>query len=231
MADYFPRSDSQLALWASSFSNNVAAAPADLGFTPADAAAIADAVEAYVAAHAATQARQTRTQLDVLGKNQARKTMIALLRRHVRLLRANSSLPPERLADLGLPALRAARAGVPGPATRPILQVLTDAPLRHRVRYSDAAAIDRRDGAGARAGAGAGKPAGVVGLQLFCHVGENPPADPLDARFVRLVTRQGQAVDFKPAQMGQSAFYYGRWQTATGDTGPWSQVARMTVAG
>jgi hypothetical protein len=76
-----------------------------------------------------------------------------------------------------------------------------------------------------------GKPRHVIGLQLFCHVGDVAPADPLDARFERFVTRQTYTVEFQPQQVGKKAFYYARWQIATGDTGPWSAVASMTVAG
>jgi hypothetical protein len=37
-------------------------------------------------------------------------------------------------------------------------------------------------------------------------------------------------VDFKANQVGQTD-YYARWQTATGETGPWSAVLKMTVVG
>ena len=75
------------------------------------------------------------------------------------------------------------------------------------------------------------KPAGAIGLQLFVHVGDTPPEDPADARFLRFISRTPHAVDFKAEQVGKTAFYYARWQTATGETGPWSPVLRMTVAG
>jgi hypothetical protein len=78
---------------------------------------------------------------------------------------------------------------------------------------------------------GKAKPAGAIGLQVFCHVGDNPPPDPADARFLRFLSRQPYAVDFKASQIGQTAHYYARWQTATGETGPWSAALKMTVAG
>lgn len=219
MADYLPQDNALLAGWARAFNSNIAAAPAEYGLKEDDAAAIGNAVEAFLQAYAAARTRQTRTQLDVLARNQAKKVMIKTVRQYVRRIKADATVPVERKADLHLRQPGAIRAAVPPPVTRPVLHALPDAPLRHRMRYQDVLSQRR------------GKPQGVVGLQLFCHVGEREPEDPLAARFVRLVTRQMHPVDFTPQQKGQTAFYYGRWQTATGETGPWSQIVSLTVGG
>ena len=97
-------------------------------------------------------------------------------------------------------------------------------PLRHVLRFTDA-------GGRADAEEGPARPANAVGLQLFCHVGDAAPADPLEARFERFVSKRSHVVEFRHSQIGRTAFYFARWQTPTGETGPWSAVARMSIAG
>lgn len=220
MADYLPRNAGLLLEWASNFARRIAEAPAEYGLDAAAAGILTTAVQAYGDAYALATSPPTRTKAAVAGKDQAQEAMIQVIRRYARLIKADPEIDSELKTGLGLLSDGSARVAVPGPTSAPMLHIAADAPLRHLVRYSDSAHPNRR-----------GKPADVIGLQLFCHVGTQPPADPLDARFVRFITRQFHAVDFRPEQLGQRAHYYARWQTATGETGPWSKAASMTVAG
>jgi hypothetical protein len=137
------------------------------------------------------------------------------------LARARPDAAPDKLkVGLGIRPETGQRTPIAAPSSRPIVQILGSTPLRHELFFADAENPDRP-----------GKPRHVIGLQLFCHVSDAAPGDPLDARFERFVTRQTYTVEFKPQQVGKKAFYYARWQIATGDTGPWSAVASMTVAG
>jgi hypothetical protein len=220
MRDYIPRNAGLLSDWVRNFADQIEEDPARYGLDAAAAKVVRKAVEAYVGAYTLAVSPQTRTKAAIAEKDQAQKAVIQVIRRYARQIKANPDIDPELKTNLGLPRSGSERGSVPAPTSIPVLQITLDAPLRHLVRYTDSVNALRR-----------GKPADVIGLQLFCHVGQQPPADPLDARFVRFVTRQFHAVDFKPEQLGQRAFYYARWQTRTGETGPWSKVASMTVAG
>jgi hypothetical protein len=206
--------------WSRHFAQTIAAAPTAYGLEKRDADALVAACQEYADAYTLAVAPATRTKASIAEKDRSRKAMLQVLRRYARLIKANPAVSDERKVILQLTASSQPWKRGDAPATRPILQVVSAIPLRHVLRCTDSANAE-----------GSAKPAGVTGMQLFCHVGSEAPADPLDARFERFVTRSQHVVEFKPAQVGKTAFYFARWQNATGETGPWSQVARMTVAG
>jgi hypothetical protein len=221
MSDYVPKHEGELETWAQRFANNIAAAPADYGVTAEVSAAISQAVERYVQALAIARNKATRTKANVAVKNAAKAAMLKVLRSAAQQIRANAAV--SSTLKLGLQIKQAGRAAGTAPSltARPLLRLAAVEPLRHVIGYGHTEAIGRS------------KPAGAIGLQLFLHVGEvdAAPAGPEDARFLRFISRQPYTVDFKADQIGKTAFYFARWQTMTGDTGPWSAVLKMTVAG
>ena len=178
--------------------------------------AIRAAVDAYVEALAAT-APETRTKSRTLLKNRAKAAMLQPLRTAARQIKNNPAISDADKANLGIKPAGRVQGPTPKLLVRPFLLFRAVLPLRHVLGYAIVEV------------GGRSKPAGAIGLQLFCHVGDAPPKGPGEARFLRFISKQPYAVDFKAEQVGQTAHYYARWQTLTGETGPWSQVLRMTV--
>lgn len=226
MVDYLPQTDGGLAQWAGNFAALISADPGRFGVTAQDAQAIAQAVQAYLSAYTTAVEPITRTKVKVLVKNKARKAMVAVVRRYAGLIKANPAVSGPSKADLGLgrERLGQGRTRVSAPSTRPMLSLYDIQPHCHVLRYLDTGDTDGNN-------RGGGKPAGVLGLQLFCHVGDTPPMDPQDARFERFVTRQPVRVEFKPEQVGKRVHYFARWQNAKGETGPWSLPTTAVVWG
>jgi hypothetical protein len=228
MADYLPYEAGELLTWAENFASRIAADPAGHGLKASDAAAITAAVGAYAQAYALAFAPATRTKSAVHGKDQARIAMLKVIRPYAQLIKASPAVAGSAKVNLGLTRPRAGAGGrrrIGTPEGRPYINIVGVQPLRHVLHFTNAGKGE--DGVSDRLA----RPQDAVGLQLFCHVGSDEPKDPLDARFVRFVSRSRHTVEFKPEQKGLTAFYFARWQTATGETGPWSIVASMTVAG
>lgn len=220
MPDYLPRSEGALHSWVTSFSENIAANPEGYGLDDADAQTIVEVVQAYEEAYTRATTPLTRTQPALVARNGARSNMLQVVRRYARAIRANAAVSDTTRAKLGLGAEGKARMRVPAPTTHPMVRIVAIAHCSHELRCSD---MDNPDGSW--------KPAGAIGMQLFCHVGESAPPDPLDARFERFVTRPRQVVHFKPEQIGKTAFYMARWQTARGEAGPWGALASRMISG
>ena len=91
-------------------------------------------------------------------------------------------------------------------------------PLTHTLRMSDSLSPDKR-----------GKPAGVVGAQVFVQVGLEAGVDPAQATFQRFVSRVPQQIGFGAGDRGKMATYSARWQTSTGLVGLFSTAVTMAI--
>lgn len=150
-------------------------------------------------------------------------TLTAILRGYAMQIKRNRAVSNAAKINLGIGVYDFAATPVTAPTTFPLINIIAATPRQHEIRFADSDTPDKKT-----------KPAGALGLQFFCAVGDagaGAPADPLASRFQAFVTRQPYRMDFAAADVGKTAYYFARWQTATGLVGPWSQVASMTVAG
>jgi hypothetical protein len=219
MRGYIPRRDTALLAFARTFAEGVANRPGAFGLMASDAAALEAAVGAYAAALARCQDVSTRTKVALAAKDAARSALLPVIRFYAQQIKANGGVSDAAKVAIGVPVKDAVRTRVSAPATQPRLTVQGAAPLRHVIRFHDAAAPLAR-----------AKPPAAMALLLFQHVGSSPPAAPEQARFVGFVTRQPFAVALAAADVGKTAYYYGKWVTSTGLEGPWSAPVSSTVA-
>jgi hypothetical protein len=226
MADYLPKTEKDLRDWALSFSGLITANPSTYGLMASDAAAIANVVNAFDAALTRATDRNTKTQGAVAAKDSAKAAMVAVLRRYAQVIKMNAGVTNEEKTDLGLTIDDTQPSPIPAPSTQPICSIIGATPMQHTLRFADAATPTKR-----------AKPEGVLGLELYYYIGDNPPVSP-DApqpaggttKFYGLATRPLLAVNLNPADKGKTATYYCRWITRTGLVGPWSTPVSMTVA-
>jgi hypothetical protein len=215
---YIPSRDAELGQWAANFSTLMSASPGMYGLLAGDAATIATYVGAFTSALAVVNNPATKTRATVAGKDGARAAMLDIVRGYAMQVRNNQGVSNADKLALGLTLPDRTPTVVPAPVTVPLLNVLAATPGEHTLRYSDAAAPDRR-----------GKPAGSVALQLFAAVGVSNVQDPAEARFYAVVTRQPYAVRYPRSENGRVATYFARWQNRKGDVGPWSNPISFTV--
>jgi hypothetical protein len=220
MSNYLPSKESELKVFAANFAALVTATPVTYGLVAGDATQISAAATDFATKYDLAFNPATRTAATIDAKNTAKNTLTAILRGYAMQIKSNRAVTDAAKINLGIGVYDFSPTPVPAPATFPLINIVAATPRQHEIRFADSATPDKKS-----------KPTGALGLQFFCSVGEVPPADPLTSRFQAFVTKQPYMMDFEAADVGKTAFYYARWQTRTGQVGPWSQVASMTVAG
>jgi hypothetical protein len=227
MSDYLPNKDADLMVFGNAFASKVTAAPATYGLVANDATAISAAAADFAAKYATAADEATRTAAAIVAKDAARLTLIAILRAYAMMIKPNRAVSDEAKTDLGIGIYDFNRAPVAAPETRPQINIVAVDLLRHKLLITDSTTPNKK-----------GKPAGAIGLQFFCQVGDTPggvagapPSDPQSCRFQAFLSKAAMTMEFSAADAGKKAWYFARWQTGTGKVGPFSQVASMTVAG
>ena len=218
MADYIPGPDASFQAWQSNFVTYANANLAALGLVAADMVPIttgqtawATAFPAHVAAvNAAKGAKQT--------KDESRAADVAAIRPLVRRLQASSVVSDAEKASLGITV--AQQPGPIGPpVTAPICSISCGARLQHTLSFVDETTPTRK-----------AKPAGVLGVEIWNHVGIAPPAGEGDLRFVAVDTNAPFVLNFPSADGGKTAYYWLRWVSPTGERGPWGEQSQATIA-
>ena len=220
--DYIPRRDAPAAKWMTSFTRQVAEEPARWGVPVAAAAEAAARAADFAAALAASSQQETRTEVAVAVKNDARSAAETACRGVAALVRACPNLPDPELIGLGLPARRHGRGVRCGPPTEaPELWIRADAATNtHVLNFGPPHAEGRA------------RPAGVSCLQVFRVWSDRPVTDGGldDAEFVAAATRVPLRVPCDRRDYGRTATYVARWQTRRGEVGPWSRPVSARVA-
>ena len=218
MADYIPGPDASFQAWQSNFVTYANANLAALGLVAADMTPITAAqtpwqngFTAHIAAvNAAKAAKQT--------KDEARAAYVAVIRPLVRRLQASSVVSDAEKASLGITV--AQQPGPIGPpVTAPICSISCGARLQHTLSFVDETTPTRK-----------AKPAGVLGVEIWNHVGIAPPAGEGDLRFVAVDTNAPFVLNFPSADGGKTAYYWLRWVSPTGERGPWGEQSQATIA-
>lgn len=219
-APYIPPKDADLLAWCTNFDNLITASPSTYGLVTADALAITAVVAPYQAAQAVVDNPATKTSVTVAAKNNAKQAMLVILRTYSSQIRLNAGVTDADKLALGLNLPNNSPSPIPAPTSSPIVSVIGATPGQLTIRYADSNTPDKRS-----------KPQGVTAMQLFVGVSTIPLTDPEDTAFEVALTKQPYAVNFNPADAGKTATLFGRWQTRTGLTGPWSTAANFIIPG
>jgi hypothetical protein len=218
MADYIPGPDPFFQAWQSNFVTYANANLAALGLVAADMAPVtsaqgtwATAFPAHVAAVAAAKAARKT-------KDDARAAYVAVIRPLVRRLQASAVVSDAEKASLGI-TVRAEPSPIGPPTTAPLCSIECSNRLQQVLRFVDAATPSRK-----------GKPAGVLGVEIWNKVGTTPPAGESDLRFVAVDTAAPYIMTFDSSDGGKINYVWMRWVSPTGERGPWSEQAQATIA-
>jgi hypothetical protein len=220
MADYIPSRESLLSAWATNFSDLITATPGAYGLMASDATTISNAVALFTAALSIALNPTTKTKASVADKDAKKAAMLVTIRQYAKVIKLNLGVSNEAKIGLGLTINDSGRTPVPAPTTEPVISVASGAPLQQILRFVDATTPDRR-----------ARPAGVTGMMLVRSIGTAEPTDIDSLPIYGIATRQPYVVNFDLADKAKTAYYFGRWVTATGLVGPWSQSAALTIAG
>lgn len=217
--DYIPSREALLSTWVSNFSTLITATPGAYGLMASDATVIATAVNLFNAALTLALNPATKTKGTVADKNAKKAAMLVTVRQYSQVIKRNLGVSNEAKIALGLTINAAGPTPVPAPSTMPVITPAPAGSLRQVIHFADATAPDRR-----------AKPAGVKGLLVAVAVGTTPPPVRDLVPTYGMATKQAFAVSFSEADAAKTAYYYGRWITASGLLGPWSALSQAIIA-
>lgn len=218
MADYLPGPDADYQAWVSNFVTYANANLAALGLVAADMTPITTAQTAWNTGFAAHIAAKQAAQAAKQTKDENRAALTANLRPLVRRLQASPQVSDAEKASLGITV--AQQPGPIGPpTTAPICTVECGNRLQHVLRFVDEQTPTRK-----------AKPAGVLGVEIWNHVGNAPPTGEGDLRFVAVDTSAPFVLNYNSADGGKTAYYWMRWVSPTGERGPWGEQSQATIA-
>jgi hypothetical protein len=217
MADYIPNKDEVFLDWAKNL-YAYAAAHYSGWDVPDPKTILKTPLDAYDAAFTAALS-PNRGKVDVLAKNEAKKTLKKELRLYVKAyLISNPLVTDEDKLAMGLPVHKTTHTPVPVPKTAPQLFIDTGTRRRLIITYKDEKS-DKR-----------GKPFGVHGIEVRWALLDAPPADIKELVNSSFDTNPPLILEFEEHERGKKAYLCGRWEIEwEGEKGPPGDIEEAVI--
>jgi hypothetical protein len=219
MPDYIPSSDGDFLTWEQNFLTYAAAHLEELGLLAADLGPVATAATTWETSRTDAETKQTALSAAVSLKATDREAAESEFRGLVRRLQASPVVSDDERRALRITVKDGDPTPVGPTATRPLAVINTAERFRHQIKFVDAGTPARR-----------GKPAGVIGCEVWCKIGE-PPTGPSQMTFLGLSRSSPYLAEFPETDAGKMAHYMLRWVANSGEKGPWSETAAATITG
>ena len=107
----------------------------------------------------------------------------------------------------------------PSPSSAPF-GLIEYGKLKHIIHFRDSNTPDSE-----------AKPKGMLGCEIYRHIGNAPPASEADFDFVTLDTGSPYVAFYTMADAGKKVFYQLRWISKSGERGEWSETVEATING
>lgn len=219
--NYLPTTIDNKIVWLNNFLAYITNNSSELGMSSSEVLEVTDALNLALDAYALSSVAETRTAATIADTNAKLNFAIGVARKYAQQINNSPNTTDLMRAAIQITIRDSQKTPIPAPLSYPVITVKAATPLNHTLKFQDSEAILTKSKA---------KPFGAVAMELRQHNGATAPASPEVALFVGLITKSPFAVEQDPADVGQTAHYYGRWITARGLTGPWSALASMTIA-
>ena len=208
--------DEDLIQLAQQMVNAITADPAAFGLTAAFLTDLTTKLDTFKTDIRAQDAALAAARSATAAKNASRAGLELQMRsgRNVTKAAGTSSA---MIATLGLPSSSAKAAPK---ATVPLGSVDTSSRMRHAINWTDAAIAGKKR-----------RPRGVLGCEIWVKIGNPPPGDEKDCRFLTIGTSAQHFADFEPDDVGKIAHYMLRWRMRDGSTSAWSETVSATITG
>lgn len=225
----FPKSDAARQVWFNNFAFTIATHATHYGLAFGDVGKLFQLAAEFDRTFALAQSPRTRSPLVIAKKSHIRTVADTVFREYANRIKTDSSISTADKLALGFRITSSAkRSAAAAPKTAPVLHVLAARDGAHELVCADGSAPHRR-----------GKPKGVACLELRIVIAPpasgssrvHDPDSPPEGAIVRTerITRMRFTVEHDREQASQTVTYFGRWQTRSGKTGPWSMLLAMTV--
>jgi hypothetical protein len=206
---FYLGTDHELYTGGSDFSAKITASPGAFGLDSSQCVAYAAVNAAYASAYEASQDPATRTKAKISAKNQARANLRKATADLARIIDGTATVTDEQKIELGL-NVRASSARVPPPGVAPVAEIIGVNGHLVSVRVRDGETPSRR-----------GKPAGVLGANVYSFVGATYPTDPSGWEFQGATTKRTLDVLFPDSvPAGSQVWICATWFNPTVESGP-----------
>ena len=176
-------------------------------------------IDAFEAGLDTLDAARAAEDAAVVAKDDLRKDAVGEARQQMKLTRATPGIKSDDLASVGLDEYDTTPTDSPSPSSAPF-GLIEYAKLKHIIHFRDSNTPDSE-----------AKPKGMLGCEIYRHIGNAPPASEADFDFVTLDTGSPYVAFYTMADAGKKVYYILRWKSKNGETGEWSETIEATING
>jgi hypothetical protein len=170
------------------------------------------------AAYATASKPETRTSAAVLEKNNARKALVAEIRKDVAAyITSNPDVPTVDRENMHLPIHKTTRTRSPIAITYPDFDVDSSVIRRLTIHFYDQGSISKA------------KPEGQHGAEIRWAICDIPPVDVSELVHSSFDTRTPFTLEFEGHQRGKTAYFCLCWENTRGEKGPWSKIQSAII--
>jgi hypothetical protein len=219
---FLPAREAQLVAWSANFKQQITALDAQIGILPAQISAYSALHDAFFNYYDLCQRPNTRTPENLEHKKVAKQALIRGengIRQLVGIIQKHpgTTNPMRVLLKITVPDVEP--SPIPPPSSAPELTIVSTLRRRVTLRLRDAKDPDKRS-----------KPAGVSGASIVMHIGENPPANPLEWSFLMNTSRTSLDIDFPSTiPAGSKVWLVAFWFNPRKQAGPASAAVNALI--
>ncbi len=215
--EYDAQNEAQWLLWLQTFTSGIASDAGKYFLSNADSANLSLQTAGYEAAYAVAKSAPTRTSITIAQKDEARVQVESLARTLAMQIKMNAGILDSDKLAIGVKPVNPNRSPITAPVSWPEISVMASTYGAQTVNYQDSVTQQSK------------KPFGVIQLQLFRVIADEPAQTPQGAEFIDNFTRNPIGVAFDPADNKKVATYFARWATRNA-VGPFGPPTSMTIA-
>ncbi|HEY0405584.1 MAG TPA: hypothetical protein VGC89_07635 [Pyrinomonadaceae bacterium] len=218
--NYIPRSDAEFDVWQENIMAQLKGDKSKFALSNESDAELSSLQTTWQARNVEHLEAQSKAAAARVAKDAQRGEYEAALRKQVRQTQNAPGVSDADRALLRI-TIRDTQPTAPAPpSTRPVVQVDTSQRLGHGLDVTDEFTPTSRS-----------KPKGVTYYEVWVKVGDSPPVDESELRFLDTGTTSTFNVKYTGRDAGKTAHYMVRWVNSRKEKGPWSQTVSATITG
>lgn len=192
---------------------------AEYGLSIGDSATLSANIDNYEAKVDSLDAKRAEVAEAKGGRDAGRAVTVENAALAMKKIRLHVGNEPAKLGAVNLDSYDTTQSAAPAPATIPLASIDYGI-LKHTIKFRDAATPNKR-----------GKPAGMLGAEIWAKVGGPAPVSDSDYSMVTLVTASPYVIFYSMGDAGKPVWYRLRWVSKSGKKGGWSETVVGTVNG
>jgi hypothetical protein len=218
--NFFDGTEAELYTGSQSFAAKITATPSAFGLSAAQASSYSALDAAWSAAYLVAKDPDTRTKAKIAAKNLAKDNVRRMASELAKIVQATPTVTNEQRVELGL-NVPAQRQPNPPPSVRPGVDIVSVFGRSVTVHIHDSASSTKR-----------GKPAGVLGANVYAFVGTTYPTDPTGWDWQGSTTKNTFEIVFpNDVPNGAQVWICATWFNKTTVAGPVSVPITTNIQG